>query len=96
MRVLCASKCRATAARLGCSLSRAELLGRTGVAINVAAGAALNFMLVPTRWCIVAFVVSNLMIAYSAQVQQDAKIVWMQMLYFGIGLFGIYNWFGGV
>lgn len=77
-------------------MNRAELLGRLGVAINVVAGAALNFMLVPTRWCIVAFVFSNLMIAYSARVQRDTKIVWMQMLYFGIGLFGIYNWFGGV
>ena len=74
----------------------AELTGRVGVVINVLAGAALNFMLAPTRWCIVAFVVSNVMIAYSAWVQRDPKIMWMQLLYFCIGLFGLCNWFGGV
>lgn len=72
----------------------AEYLGRTGVVINVTAGAVLSLNLPgATRWCILAFLVSNALIAYSARVQRDSKIFWMQATYLAISVVGVVRWF---
>lgn len=70
-----------------------ELVGRTGMAINVASGALLACNL-PGTYIVSfpGFLVSNILIATGAVLQRDTKLVVMQVCLALLSSVGVYRW----